>query len=29
MHTEVKVHLWKTVGLPSLLYGMENLGLRA
>ena len=27
--TEVKVHLWKTVGLPTLLYGMENLELRA
>ena len=29
LSTEVKVHLWKTVGLPSLLYGMENLELRA
>jgi len=25
--TEVKVHLWKTMGLPSLLYGSEALGL--
>ena len=27
--TEVEIHLWKTIGLPSLLYGMENLELRA
>ena len=28
LSTEVKIHLWKTIGLPSLLYGMENLELR-
>ena len=28
LSTEVKVHIWKTIGLPSLLYGMENLELR-
>ena len=27
--TEVKVHLWKAIGLPALLYGMENVELRA
>ena len=29
LSTEVKVHLWKTIGLPSLLYGRKNLELRA
>ena len=29
LSSEVKIHLWKTIGLPSLLYGMENLELRA
>ena len=27
--TRVKVHLWKIISFPSLLYGMENLELRA
>ena len=26
---EVKVHIWKTIGLSLLLYDMENLELRA
>ena len=27
--TEVKVHLWKAIGLPALLYGLENVELWA